>query len=197
MEAGRYSVMRAIVRLVSVCVILSAAVTTPAQSAKQNPPRERTQFSTGDDPRVDRPVPLPDDVIQILQQDEQVKSCLTDNQLEPGENLSSWFLASQISLASEDERDLVVMPNESRGPTILCFQSVEGIGWFWVFRERNHRYELALKAAGLGLRVLKSKHKGHRDVETGATIARYVTTYTYCFDGTRYAEFKRTVSEVR
>ena len=161
--------------------------------------QEQTSFGTEVVPgeqRVKRPVPVSDTILQILRTDDAVKSCLEYNPLPAGQSLGLWFIASEIHLDGPAEADLVVVPR-LRGEETLCFQSVEGIGWFWIFRPTGSGYTLALKAAGNGLWVLKTRHNGYRDVQSGSIgqAGRFVTTITFRFDRGQYRESRNVTRE--
>ena len=77
----------------------------------------------------------------------------------------------------------------------MCFHSVEGITWFWLFRHRGSEYQLVLKAAGNGFSVLKDRNNGYRDIKTGAVTGAYGTTTVFRFDGTQYEEYEKKSEE--
>jgi hypothetical protein len=174
----------------------------PFGQAKVSGPRsegEQSRFAVEDipgEPRIKRPIPVPDAAVEELQKDGAVKSCLGDNPLEPGQSLSSWFVASVIHLDGPMEADLVVVPS-FRGQESICFQTPAGIGLFWIFRKNGERYQLVLRTWGGGLEILTAATNGHRNVETGALgqAGRVLTNTTFHFDGIRYVENRRTTQE--
>jgi hypothetical protein len=174
--------------------IFSFALPAHSQNSGQLATQEQSTFGTEEvspaEPRVIRPVPVPDEVLEVLKAGAGFKSCLDYNPLAPGQLLSSWFIASKIHLDGSDETDLVVVPS-FRGKEGMCFESVEGIGWFWVFRKVGGRYELALKTSGNGLEILKTKNNGYRNIQTGTIgqAGRFITTITFHFDGKAYRKY--------
>jgi len=172
-----------------------------AQVSVLNSENEQSRFTveeTPGEPRVRHPMPVPDGVLEELQTDGTVKSCLKDNPLEPGKSLSSWFVASVIHLDGPREADLAVVPS-FQGQERMCFQSPAGIGLFWLFRKHGERYELILSTWGGGLEILTTKTDSHRDVRTGTLgqAGRSLTNITFHFNGTRYVANKETTQEQR
>lgn len=149
-------------------------------------------------PFIKRPVAVPDTVLQILREDETVKSCLVANVPSPETPLASWFVASEVHLGGRQERDLMVLPSpRERQPDYLCFHSVEGFTRFWVFRLTHHRYQLALNTAAFGIEIAKKRHFGYRDIETASPsfAGRFTTTVTFHFDSTQYQEYRSETRE--
>lgn len=187
--------------LFPVCLALAASTGTGSRTAGQTIQGEQSTFGTEEvpgEPFLRRPVPVPDAVSEVLRRDHGVQSCLEYNPLPSGEPLSSWFLASEIHLDGPNETDLMVLANPEPGKAYLCFHSVEGISWFWVFRQTAGQSELILKAPGQGMDALKARHSGYKDIQTvtGGQAGRYLTTITYRFDGKRYRQYRERTREV-
>jgi len=180
-------------KLLLLILLLSLSpVASRAQASGQGSRDEQSSFGTEEvpgRPRVMRPLPVPSAVLQILETDEMVKSCLEDNPLPPGRRLGSWFVASEVHLDGPAETDFVVVPS-FQGEERMCFQSVAGIGWFWIFRKVETQYRLVLKAAGNGLSVLETRSNGYRDIQTSTLgqAGKYLTTLSFRFDGERYTK---------
>ena len=160
---------------------------------------EQSIFGTEElpgEPRVKRPLPVPDAASQILRTDDEVNSCLEHNQFAPDEDLRSSFIASEIHLDGPDEADLVVVPS-FRGKEGMCFQSATGIGLFWIFRKNGEQYHLVLRTCGGGLEILRSRSNDYRDIQTGTLgqAGRYLTTVTFHFDGKRYRKYRERTEE--
>jgi hypothetical protein len=153
-------------------------------------------FNADPSERVIRPVPVPNAVLQILERDTTVAACMNDNPIPRGESLTSWFTASEIHLNAPDEADLIVLP-VAQGDAYICFHSVEGIGWFWVFRQAAGRYELVLKTAGLGLSVLDTRHNAYRDIRSDGQVGKWSTTATFRFEDGHYREYQKSTKELR
>lgn len=179
------------VALVS-CILLSLESSTVWGSAKP----EQTVFESDPSQPITRPMPLPDAVLQILAEDNGVASCVKDNPIPSGRSLASWFAASEVHLKGFDEADLVVLP-VSQGDSYMCFHSVEGMGWFWVFRQTGGQYELALKTAGLGLTVLDRRHNGYRDIQSGSQVGKFATVVSFRFENGRYREDRQNTEELK
>jgi hypothetical protein len=152
--------------------------------------REQTSFDANGSPEVTRPIPLPNSVLGILAQDKDVVACREENPTPLGASLDSWFAASEVHLDGPTEADLVVLP-VAQGTRYSCFHSVEGIGWFWVFRRIGARYELVLKAAGLGLTIRDARHQGYKDIQTGSAFGTHISQTTYRFENGKYSEYQR------
>ena len=114
-----------------------------------------------------RTMRVPASVLQTLRKDDTVKACLSDNKPTLDHPFASWFTGSVVHLDGPEERDLVVVPSPRvHQPNIMCFHSVEGIGWFWFFRRTGTRYQLVLKAGGNGFSIEANKSNGYRDIKT-------------------------------
>jgi hypothetical protein len=151
--------------------------------------KEQTSFDADSSLQITRPVLLPDSVLQILAQDSEVVACGKENPIPPGASLASWFAASEIRLDGPEEVDLVVLP-VAQGNRFLCFHSVEGIGWFWVFHQVGAHYELVLKTAGLGLIIRDARHHGYRDIQSGMAFGTHSSQTTYRFENGKYLEYR-------
>jgi hypothetical protein len=177
--------------LLILCALLSLAATV----GWGNEPREQTVFDADPSEPIVRPIALPNGAAQILAKDDNVVACMKDNPIPQGGSLASWFTASEIHLNGPNEADLVVLPAAQNSP-FMCFHSVEGIEWFWVFRQIGGRYELVLKTAGLGLTVLESRHGGYRDILSGGQVGAYATRIRFHFENGRYHEYQRKTEQL-
>jgi hypothetical protein len=180
--------------LAALVLLLSSALQLQSQKPERAVEQEQSGFGTEEvpgEPRIKRPLPVPDAALQILKTDGGVKSCLEHNRLAPGQDLGPWFIASEIHLGGPHEADLVVVPT-FRGREGMCFQSAAGIGLFWIFLKSGEQYHLALKTWGGGLEILGSRSNGYRDIQTGTLgqAGRFLTTVTFHFDGARYQKYQ-------
>jgi hypothetical protein len=176
-------------------LVVFVASTAVSKQSRGGPAREQVVFATEALPgeqRISNPVPVPNEVLAILQTDEGVKSCLENNPLGPGKQLSAWFIGSQIHLNGPTEVDLIVVPS-FHGDEQMCFQTPSGIGTFWVFCKRRLGYELALNARANGLEVKKSRHVGYRDIETTTLgqAGRNMTVIVFRFRGETYQQYSQ------
>jgi hypothetical protein len=172
-------------------VLLLLVVQCQSQTAGGGSQREQSSFGTEEVPGiplVKRPVPVPNAALQILNEDVDVKGCLSDTPLLPSDSFTSLFIGSDIHLDGHSESDLIVVPVPDSG----CFHSATGISVFWVFRGTGEQYELVLKALGNGLGILKTKYNGYRIIETGIIrqAGRKYTTATFRFDGKHYQKYQ-------
>ena len=168
------------------CVLLSLG----ASAVWGGTSKEQTVFEAAPYQRIRHPVHLPQDVLQLLAKDNHVSDCMKDNPIPRSGSLANWFTASEIHLSKPTEDDLVVLPT-AQGHPHLCFHSVEGIGWFWVFRQVGAHYELVLKTAGLGLTIRDTRHNGYKEIQSGAAFGTHRSETTYRFENGTYREFRR------
>ncbi len=160
-----------------VIVAISAVATRASVAAVQKQgagkmsPREQSDF--GAEGELDRPVAVPDEVVQKIRQ--------IDN-APPDELPADWLVASEIHLKGPEEIDLVV---KGVGGLALPHAAL-----FWIFRKEKENYELVLATGGDSLTVLETRWKGFREISaTSLTQAGRQTTNTiYRFDGQRYKE---------
>jgi hypothetical protein len=145
--------------------------------------REQSSFSVEREPK--RPVNVPDDVLEILRQDEGNQKRLVNGPIP-----ASWFAASEIHLNDDDLADLVVMANN---PRLLG----ANIGPYWLFRNTPHGYELVLRESALILDVLTVRTKGYRDVRLVALSAKEKFTVLYRFNGNEYEIARSSQAPIR
>jgi len=162
--------------------LLSASGATARHQAGPCSP-EQAEFSA-EDSKVERPVGIPDDVLAILRNDEDVRRTL-ENEPWPVERVfPTWFSASVVHLDGPGEKDIVVMATgQLRGANITTF---------WVFRPTSRGHELILKVAEHDLIVTNKRWKGHRIIETGRVTGTLLRTARYRFDGGQYQGFSDT-----
>jgi hypothetical protein len=157
------------------------------------------QSSFGIENEVERPVTVPEDVLQLLRSDPLVlrMGCLKENR--PPERIqASWFAASQIHLDGANETDLVVQARNTKqaNPENLCLFGAN-IGPFWVYRKAPQGYQLVLGVSALGLEVLKSRAKGYRNIWVGAATATMMSSAIFEFDGQKYRPYKNKLKPLR
>jgi hypothetical protein len=161
--------------LMAVLISCSAAIA----QRKASHPSEQTHFSA-EDSGVHNPVPLPDDVLAILKEDEGVRNMLESDNIPADKIPLSWFAASVIHLHAPEEKDMVVeAQDELRGANT---------NRFWIFRPTARGYELILDTMGHDLLVKKKRSKGYRDIELLAVIALKPVSVLYRFDGKQYTD---------
>jgi hypothetical protein len=76
-----------------------------AETAQTPYPAEQTHFSAEEE-GVQKPVPLPQDVLAILGKDDVVRGQLENANLSPQNIPQSWFSASEIHLSDHRKPDL-------------------------------------------------------------------------------------------
>ena len=100
------------------CLLVAGAVLNfgcvPVAGQTTRPNQEQTEFSAEDE-GVKHPVPLPGEVLAILQRDDLVKNELKYDEKAPGKLPATWFSASEITLGSSGENDLIIA---AEGPLV-------------------------------------------------------------------------------
>lgn len=180
-------------------LILFSTLTAHSQITEQGHQQEQSSFASEEAPgtqRIKHPVQVPDAAIEVLKTDDTVKSCLEDNPLAPGQDIGSWFVASKIHLGSAGDTDIIVLPS-LHGEESKCFESIAGIGLYWIVRSTGKQYQLVLTTWGGSLQILAARNNGFRDIqtETLGQAGRYLTTVTFRFDGNRYEKYRETTQK--
>ena len=152
----------------------AAAAPAPSQSE----PRSREQSKFGVEEEIERPVSLPEDVLEVLRRDERNRQSLSQGQ-SPNDIPASWFVASEVRLKDDDLRDLIVTAAD---PRLLG----ANLAPFWIFRNTPQGHKLALRVSALDLMVLNTRTEGYRDIRTRAATANRVRTTLFRFDGSNY-----------
>jgi hypothetical protein len=185
----------------SICVILAAglfALPLRPQSASDSTAREQTVFSSegitekkkGDwvvHPPIERPVPLPDEILKLLRSGDRVIKCLEPERVT--EAAAAWFVASEVHLHDKDQSDLVVMPVNG------CLLGTN-VDPFWVFAKTGHGYDLILKTYQYAIDILKSKTKAYSDIRGFSSTAVETYTVKFKFDGQKYQSGDTQVSPI-
>jgi hypothetical protein len=155
----------------------SAASAAEPQKTMTTRPLEQAEFGMESD-HVAHPVGIPKDVVQTVQTDKWVQTCLEKGQ-SPNEIPPSWFVASRIHLNGQHEVGLVVMPENG------CLLGANTAP-FWIFRKTTKGHQLILDISVHDLRFLESKTHGLRDIETSSSTAVERTVLLFKFDGQIY-----------
>ncbi len=176
--------MSSCVRLTACISILFALGATMVAKSKTRPV-EQTHFSA-EEPKINRPIAIPEDVMAILGKQEVVEQELENRGLRPESLPNAWFSGSAVHLSRMNEPDLIVVANVP--------VSGANTTMFWLFRSTTNGHELILAAGAHDLIVKKKGRKGFRDIRTYSVIMMHATTLSYRFDGTKYTLFstKRT-----
>ena len=155
---------------------ISVGQQMPVGQLRPEDSQEQTAF--GAEEPIQQPVELPEDVLKILRHDPRNKTCLASGQ---SEELmpATWFVAANVKLNNDSFADLVVM---AANP---CLQGANVVP-FWIFRGTSGKSLLVLSARGLGLKVLRTRSKGQRDIRVTAATARLQDTTLYKFSRRKY-----------
>jgi hypothetical protein len=157
-------------------------------SAEDPGVQEQTEFSA-EDPGVKHPVPLPSEVLAILQRDDLVKNELKFDEKAPPQLPAGRFSASEITLGSSGEKDLIIA---AEGPLVGA-----NVNTFWVFVQSEHHYTLALTIPAHDLIVEGARTNGYRNLEAMAATAESVTTVSFRFDGHQYKEYSAKMEDIK
>jgi hypothetical protein len=176
-----------LVSTILLCIAVVASPSSAASSQKSKPagPREQAEFDMESD-SVRHPVAIPNDVLEILRADKWVQTCLEKGQ-SPSEIPADWFAASRIHLSHRQEGLVLVV-------TYGCLLGAHSAP-YWIFRRTPRGHELILEVSGHGLRLLKSRAGGFREVQVYDSNAGYETVLLFKFDGKEYRLSKRTDTE--
>jgi hypothetical protein len=147
-----------------------------AQTRRETVHHEQVRFALEE--AVDSPVPIPDDVLNVLRRESEISTCALGSGSRDAIP-STWFEAARIHLDGPRESDLIVKAKNA------CLWG-PNIGPFWVFRKTPSGHTLVLSTTALGIQVLDSKTNGFRDIKAGAIATLKPTYVMYRFDGHSY-----------
>ena len=143
------------------------------QVRRARQPREQVSF--GAESLVERPVPLPPDVLRQLTRfdNRRVEECQQSLSRRP--SIRDHFAASEINLNNDSRRDLVVKAEST------CFGGAH-TRVFWVFlnvgQGRRSRYNLVFYTQTDFIKVLNTSRNGFRDIEAVRhTMRELYSTY--------------------
>jgi len=162
--------------------LLALAIAIGQRAEGQTPAKvpQGEQMRFGLEEPLEQPAPIPEDVLEILRRDSDVRTC----EIEGGSRdaiLATWYEASQIHLDGPNEIDLIIKAKNA------CLWG-PNINPFWIFRGTRNSHRLVLSTIALGLQVLKTKTNGLRDVRGGAIVRLKPNYVTYKFDGRTYQQ---------
>lgn len=153
---------------------------TPVSIKTQIKTKTREQTGFGMEDEIKYPVPLPNDVLKILREDEYVRA----RSLKEGESVenitASLFVASEIDLNEDNLPDLVVTGSEDSN------LSGANVTVYWLFRNTPEGHRCVAELNTFGFDILKTKTNGFRDIEASAQTLEKVFTDFYVFDGKKY-----------
>jgi hypothetical protein len=146
--------------------------------------RAERQDTFGSEVTVERPVPVPVEILGRLIRDnvEELKSCLETDGLSEAD-LHQYFVASALHLNGDGRLDLLVQPDK------YCLQGAHNTG-FWIFTSSGKAagggYKLAFSTRSDLLEVLRASSHGYRHIRTSGHTAIYMFSTTWRYDGRRY-----------
>jgi hypothetical protein len=143
---------------------------------------QREQTSFGMEDKIERPVTIPEEVLDQLKRDHYVQERCRAKLPSVERIPPSWFAASGIHLHDQTVSDLVIQPSED-DPCI----GGANVTRYWVFHNTANGYELVLTDSSFGLDLLKARTNGFRDIRMTAFSPRSGELGTiYRFDGKKY-----------
>jgi hypothetical protein len=128
-------------------------------------------------------VPIPPAVLEVLLNDDSVKSSvarMTDYQRDKPSEL---FFASEARLGRPDEIDYIV-----GGMPPLCGASSD---FYWVVRPTAQKPEVVLVAGGKAIEFMVSRSHGYRDIRTVGGTIWILEENLYRFNGKEYKLWKK------
>jgi hypothetical protein len=152
---------------------------------RKSPASEQLLF-TAEDEHVKKPIPIPDDILAILRDDDLVRSSLENEGVSTIP--TSWFSASAIGLRDHGVKDLVLV---GEGPL-----HGTNVTTFWVFRSKSDSHELVLTAPAHTMAFKKTRSKGYRNIELTSATARQISTVIYQFDGKQYRKVQSKIKQM-
>jgi hypothetical protein len=157
-------------------------------AARPKPPAdpfkfEQIHFSVED--KLERPIVLPEVVVDLLMNDEIVvrsESCVKKTAA-LGQTPSSLFLASKVHLDGTDQSDFVIL-----GTGCLLGANIAP---FWIVRRTSDGFRIILSWVSHDLDILSTRTNGYHDVRLSSLTAKTVSTVVCKFDGQKYEPTKR------
>jgi tetratricopeptide (TPR) repeat protein len=147
--------------------------------------REQRVFDICEPEEINRPVPVPPDVLQFFRKKTHINDCFDNSEGCPRRNPGAWFAVSEIHLHDPDEKDLIVMPKGCW----ICFNGAHTCS-VWIFRQTPKGHQLVLYMDGQNqVRVLTSSSHGYHDllVQGDSGVWDFYDRL-FKFDGRRYRE---------
>jgi hypothetical protein len=158
----------------TVLLTVSMIGANAAPSQKLLDEQEQAEFFASD-ASVKNPVELPNEVMDILRVDHQIRSQLHYANMSPASLPASWFSASYASVGL-GSRDIIV---EGQPPMRHSF---------WIFAYEGGRYRLILSTVADDLTVKEKRSDGYKDLVTNITAQGTRTTIYLEFDGSQYVQ---------
>jgi len=149
---------------------------------------EQLEFSAEDE-SVKRPIPVPADVLALLEQDDRVKHLLDDESLSLDKAPTSWFSTSVVHLGGPEEIDYIIMGEDHlRGANVVPF---------WVFMRRRDGLQIVLFTGAHDLSILRRRFKGYKTIEALSVGIQRVDTRRFRFDGEQYKLYRESDEPIR
>jgi hypothetical protein len=163
-----------------ICLIATTCAWVEAQPKHQEQPQQ-THFSA-EDAAFPNPVPVPGDVLELLEKETVVRDALKNNQDADNKVPQSWFSATELQLRLNGKADLLV-----RAEPPLAGANTD---YFWVFRNFGSGYVRVLGGAAHDLEIRNRRSLGSRDIAFIAMTAAEMHTVVYRFNGKRYVVYR-------
>ena len=163
-----------------ICFIATTCAWVEAQPTHQAQPQQ-THFSA-EDAAFQNPVPVPGDVLALLEAEPVVRDALKDNQGADDKVPPAWFSATELQLRLNRKPDLLV-----RAEPPLAGANTD---YFWIFRNPGSGYALVLGGPAHDLEIRNRRSHGSRDIALISMTAAELHTVVYRFNGKRYVVYR-------
>jgi hypothetical protein len=163
-------------------LLVVCAASGPGAAGRQTSHKFEQRHFSVEAAGVERPVPIPNDVLAILREDESVRSLLDDQGISTDKLPSTWFSASSVHLGDSSETDMVIKGEEPiTGANVTTF---------WVFVATPRGHELVLTTVAHDLLVRNERKNGRPEIQTMSATALKATIVSFRFNGRRYQQFQ-------
>ena len=172
-------------------VIIIAAVFPASALAQESAQHGRVQrHFSAEDAGVKSRVTIPREVMEILGEDDMVKSQMENEEPRPPQVPQSWFSASKIRLGPTKANDLIV---QATGPLAGVNVVV-----FWIFiHTHEDEWKLALMVPAHDFIVTQTRVNKYRNLEANAMTCCAITTARFRFDGRVYKRYFAETKEIK
>lgn len=130
-------------------------------------------------------IPIPDEIMNVLKQDETVKRCFgSDAQTQ---KLRLWFEATKINLNNDNVAEILVKATDDIQKSESNCLNGNAIS-FWIFRKSQNDYDLVLYLYTITVEINKKKSKDFYNINTIRNTGSESFTTFYVFNGKKYIE---------
>ena len=138
----------------------------------------QTQKNFSIEGKVQKPIDLPSEVMQLLIADKDVREVLDGERTATNKVPSDWYSATEVQLAPNATPSIIVIGHSPIGGAHAA--------WFWIFQSTQNHWRVVLHAVGDELSVLNRSTAGAFDMEASYFTASTIYEWIYRYDGQRY-----------